>query len=1042
MESSDEESGDDSNRYDDAEDDMDIEYHTGTSAASSAVVPPAHSQYADVEEDGDDDDDDEEAEEAVDVEAVDVEPVRPVHGIRGKPEAMAMALAASKIDEVKEELEAEKQHDDDDEEEEAAVVSTEVEATDVVAEPLAEAISDAKAVDARATPVAEAQVTATEVVVKPPPKKKRKTPSKKSSGASSSKKSSSKAIGTFTLDDPVDPIRAEEYENLISLMEHFCKVPLLAEFSRPVTLLHPELMAAYSRIVKNPIDLGKVCRKIGRRQYRNVREVQLEGWKIFSNCVKYHSHPSNKEGVPSFVSISLHLREYWNNLFQEFMLPSDAPKAASSDKTAAGRYLKETYAIREADRSRRLIVSGLTCMSTNCMKKSAEKINAFIALQGRVDRLDLKPIFPGESSLGSDIDHDDQRDLQVVVERLGQFRLKLLQMAADNAEYTVEQFDGEMKACYQSEDVFENNSALKFRVRNRINRFVGKILVPINEANCRGVTQSSIWGCMAAAIWARESSKKPFWPALVLGILAPEDQKEGWHRALTERNEQRLPEALRSQLSAGKRKAEQALKRQSQGHADPQSFFLVEFLGTHEFIWVRETDIVESFEPDDDPNLKAPPNKKKRAGARAANAAVVGSKKYQAAIEEAGWALEEFEMQLQDACGDMGDEEDAAEDGNYSYTVLCVSDDEADDAYDEYNVKMTAGQVEEANELIATRGLIDFSVTGRKNAKKRALALKKQKMDAEKKEKLEKDKKRKADQAKKKKKDTAAAKSKEREEKKEQRELEKRRKKRSREREKSLKSARKNKRRRFPEDHQQERAEGGLLLTNKRARATALVKGYLTRMAGDEDYRSLGLQGIMSIPAAMVDSSGLLGMALAFRAAAGELTMPTESGDQETVKPWDAVVVDETMTEGQRQEALEKQVTLLEQEIKRVKSATTTRLNLAKEAAVLRGRLDEEVIKDEQVARTNPYKKKKKVVGSTSKSTDNSPEVETKSELGKDEKDGEGDEVMKEAQEIPDDGAKAEGEETMINLGPSHVTDTPPRQSAPAPAGTKEDEDN
>ena len=72
---------------------------------------------------------------------------------------------------------------------------------------------------------------------------------------------------------------------------------------------------------------------------------------------------------------------------------------------------------------------------------------------------------------------------------------------------------------------------------------------------------------------------------------------------------------------------------------------------------------------------------------------------------------------------------------------------------------------------------------------------------------------------------------------------------------------RKNKRK---QDPQQERSDSGsLLVTNKRVRSTALVKGYLTRMAADEEYRSLGLQGILSIPAAMVDSTGLLGMALA-----------------------------------------------------------------------------------------------------------------------------------------------------------------------------------
>jgi len=495
----------------------------------------------------------------------------------------------------------------------------------------------------------------------------------------------------------------------------------------------------------------------------------------------------------------------------------------------------------------------------------------------------------------------------------------------------------------------------------------------------------------------------------VLGILAPDDQREDWHWALTSRNEQRLPEALRTQLTAGKRKAEQALKRQSMGQADPQSFFLVEFLGTHEFIWVRETDIVESFEPEDDPNVKLQNSKKKRSTGRTPS--IVGSKKYQAAIEEAGWALEEFEQQLQDACGDVGEADDG-EDGNYSYTVLCVSDDEADDVYDDDD-ELTALEIEEANELIATRGLLDFSATGRKNAKKRAQLLKKQKQEAEKKQQLEKAKKAKAEQLSKKKKKDTGTKQKEQADKKEQRDLEKRRKKRLREREKALKSSAKkttNKRKRLSAAEDKARSDGGSLSLDKRARATAIVKGYLTRMAKDQEYKSLGLQGIMSIPAAQVDSSGLLGMALAFRAAAGELTMPEESGDHVQPKPWDAIAVNDAMTPEQRVEILRRQAELLEAEIRRVKSDTATRLRLAEQGEINRQEMEKEIYIAETVARVNPFKKRKKVVGSGGKGTDESPA--DKSNQTKEDKD----EEMKDVED---------GDDTFMGLGPTHVSDTP-----------------
>ena len=168
-------------------------------------------------------------------------------------------------------------------------------------------------------------------------------------------------------------------------------------------------------------------------------------------------------------------------------------------------------------------------------------------------------------------------------------------------EHTVEAFISDLKRCY-GDDIFEGLARLKVSFAKRLDRMLGKLIVPVNEVNCRGVNQSSVWGCMAAAIWARENTKKPFWPALVLGILAPDDQKEDWHSLLTQRNEARLPEKLLAGLQAGKKKALQALQRQNEGKAERMSYFLVEFLGTHEFIWVREADIEENFNPDEDIN--------------------------------------------------------------------------------------------------------------------------------------------------------------------------------------------------------------------------------------------------------------------------------------------------------------------------------------------------------------------------------------------------------------------------------------------------------
>lgn len=893
-------------------------------------------------DDEDDDDDDDDDSDSSDDELMTAPPAR------GKPEAMAARLAsAARLQEKMDELEAEvvavaddeEDDDEEDEDDDADPLGNTMETVDTVA--------TIETKDGTTTP----------------------TITKKKSSNSKRKSSSPTNPAHPSMEDPVKPISNAEYENLEQLMIQFCRVPLLAEFSRPVALLHPEvsakrsvpsnsalclrytlilqtnspqLMTAYTKIVEHPVDLGLVCRKIRKRDYACLRDVQLDAWRIFSNCVRYHSHPSNKEAVPSFVSIALHLRNYFNSLWQEYLMPSDPPTENAKAKPNLDIQLKAAFAKRQEDRKKRLVVSGLSVMTGKSLARAADTLGGLIESGGCVDKLDTVPIF-GEKV------RDEDNDADIVVDNLQKLKKRLEEISLSGADYGIDELDTDVRKCYTL-DVLENNPALRLRIAHRLDRWIGKIVVPIFEATCRGVSQSSVWGCMAAAVWARESSKKPYWPALVLGIMAPDHQREDWHLELTLRNESRLPEKLKTQLVTGKRKAEASLKKQKLGQMEAQSFFLVEFLGTHEFIWVREADIVEDFDPTEDPNQQgnAPAGKKKRSS-RSSISNIIGSKMYASAIEEAQWALEEFELQLQDV-GSDGPEED---DEGYSYPVLCQSDDEADEVDAMANKDM---DVDELNELLATDGLIDFTSTGRKNAKMRAQALKKQKQDAEKKQKADKLKRAKAEQERKKK----DVKSQEHESKKELRDLDKKRKKRAREREKALKTIDPTKKRKLePEDLKKMASGRRNLIASKRERASAIVEGYLNRALRRNDYTTLCLGGVMNIPAAVIDSTGLLGMAMAFRAAAGDLPMPEESGVQSSnIKPWDAIKVDRVKTSSERMELLHKQVGLLQKEISRLKAATATRKEMTDHARQEFVEIEKKIVAGDNAARDNPLKKK------------------------------------------------------------------------------------
>jgi hypothetical protein len=413
------------------------------------------------------------------------------------------------------------------------------------------------------------------------------------------------------------------------------------------------------------------------------------------------------------------------------------------------------------------------------------------------------------------------------------------------------------------------------------------------------------------------------------------------------------------------------------------------------FDQVKESDLIENFDPEDDPNqaVAAGNVTKKKRSSRSNPASVAGSKVFATAVEEGRWALEEFEMLLQDSGGDPVDDDDENGEMNYSYAVLSQSDDEADDVETTRNkdaASMTMSDIEEANELLATDGLLDYSAAGRKNAKKRAAAMKKHKADVVKKERAEHAKKTKDSSGQRKRESKSPDNSTPKSEKVDKREMEKKKKKRGREREKVVKETKrptKHRRTASPDSHEVNRSKATPvrrnLIQDKRGRATAIVRGYLARFAFTESRRDV-TPGAVTIPASVVDSSNLLGMALAFRAAAGELAMP-DSGDNP--KPWDAIDVDSPKTAVERVRNLEQQMQLMEEEIARVKHSIAQREKLTEESVQRFYSFEEEIIDSDATARKSnqPFKKKQqkteKPTGLAASKVDDGEDDESEEEL-------------------------------------------------------------
>lgn len=760
-----------------------------------------------------------------------------------------------------------------------------------------------------------------------------------------------------------------------------------------------------------------MCRKVRRRQYKTTKEVRIDVWRIFSNCVKFHSDPNAKDyAIPSFISIALHLREYFNALWQEYMLPSgfedvededdeDDDEDGKSTKKEEKESLKAALEKREASRKSRESSIGTTPLSNPCIQNVIQKIEQMLSNQGRIDHLDVEPLFDGDTR---NLDHGY---IQMISE-LQSFTKSLLgrlQHSTAQDEYTVDDFVAELRHFSQNAITALSTTApqqVQRRFNNRINRLLGKILLPIYEMSCRGVTQSSVWGCMAAAIWARESSKKRFWPALVLGILAPYEQREEWHGLLTDRNESRLPAKLAKDLLGGKRRAEQALNKTKDSNIgmmdmqrsnDQMSYFLVEFMGKHEFSWVREADIIENFDPSQDPNTL---NGGKKRNSKSKEKTAQHARLLATAIEEGRWALEEFEMQLRDPCGDLSRLE-AEEEEKLSYANLCLSDEETGgNTESDWKVveDITTTDEDEAEELYNTEGILDLTKSGRTRAKKRISTKKKQKESERKKAKAEKARKekelnKKMKQESKKRKNASKSPSTRGQSNKESKSKSgtttispKRKSKKSKRLEDSIEyetATKKQKRTSTGSTSTKERTpkksntssksaansnnsamkkqQDGTSIPEKRKRAEFIVQSYVHRFATEGQP----IPSVMNAPSCTgVASYGLLGMALIFRAAAGELAMPENSADNNTtLKPWDKIDTDSPGdTSRERCIKLRKKIRLLKKGIQHLVEADERKKKLIESAKLDQKKHSDKVYSLEKYGRdiTRKYSKARK----------------------------------------------------------------------------------
>ena len=138
--------------------------------------------------------------------------------------------------------------------------------------------------------------------------------------------------------------------------------------------------------------------------------------------------------------------------------------------------------------------------------------------------------------------------------------------------------------------------AAKFFSYTLLSPFGRPCQVSLSERLSRGVVQSSIWASPADVVWALPLTGKAasHWPSLLLAVSGDvSDRAWGCSAALGDINQARVPPHIAKMLERQRRPKEACA--------------LVEFLGTHEFAWVKASSLAPYKGAASDPARAAPP---------------------------------------------------------------------------------------------------------------------------------------------------------------------------------------------------------------------------------------------------------------------------------------------------------------------------------------------------------------------------------------------------------------------------------------------------
>jgi hypothetical protein len=368
----------------------------------------------------------------------------------------------------------------------------------------------------------------------------------------------------------------KEAQVLEQILSCLSSKPYCGDFKQPVLSQHEELADVYLQVIKSPMDLGTILRKIQQKEYKSFRDCGADICLVFHNSLLFNAL------LPSLVSISSHgllyAQRLWTNIYD---LPIQ---------------LNETLdKFHQSKHSNRLLLYR-SCRHFHISSSEWNRVATLlqeILSQSDLHSIDL-PLLISQcetvtlSQYLNQVAHSISSSLSSLHEPDEQ--------ATPSADFRCAFLEAEIDIgdeWYHVASLISLNPSLASAL-SRLDRVVGEICTHLMERETRGHSMSSIWAHPHRLVWA-QPNKSPWWPGM---IIAGHDVPKHIETA----NLSRIPTQIMSALSRLQPKTKALTDPTSPSSSSPSpspsqfstpNLYLVEFFGTHDFGWVKASSVVE-----------------------------------------------------------------------------------------------------------------------------------------------------------------------------------------------------------------------------------------------------------------------------------------------------------------------------------------------------------------------------------------------------------------------------------------------------------------